>query len=93
MVVDLKEQRNQHARPSYVRIRFAVARCKFPDRQQIFPAFVTREFRWQAIEFASESRGALAVSSPKSANFPVFSRETGKCEAETGSPMTASTAN
>jgi hypothetical protein len=53
---------------------------------------VTREFRWQAIEFSSESRGALAISSPKSANFPVFSRETGNRRAETGSLMTASSA-
>ena len=59
-------------------IRFAVTRFSFPDRQQIFPVLVTREFRWQAIEFPSESRGALAISSPKSANFPVFSRGTGK---------------
>jgi len=87
-----QKSRNQPARPSY-RIRFAVTRFGFPDRQQIFPAAVTREFRWQAIEFSSESRGALAISSPKSANFPVFSRGTGNQRAETGSLMTASSAN
>jgi hypothetical protein len=54
---------------------------------------VTRELRWQAIEFSSESRGALAISSPKFANFPVFSRGTGNQRAETGSLMTASSAN
>jgi hypothetical protein len=41
---------------------------------------------------SSESRGALAISSPKSANFPVFSRGTGNQRAETGSLMTASSA-
>jgi hypothetical protein len=34
----------------------------------------------------------LAISSPKLANFPVFSRRTGN-QAETGSQMTASTAS
>jgi hypothetical protein len=79
-------------RDKVIRIRFAVTRFRFPDRQQIFPALLTREFRGQAIEFSSESRGALAISSPKSANFPVFSRETGNQRAETGSLMTASSA-
>jgi hypothetical protein len=79
MGVALKTRAPEPTRETqFIRIRFAVTRFKFPDRQQIFPALVTREFRWQAIEFSSESRGALAISSPKSANFPVFSRGTGK---------------
>jgi len=34
----------------------------------------------------------MAITSLKQQNFPVFSRETGNSETETGSPMTASTA-
>ncbi len=45
-------------------------RFRFPDRQQIFPALVTREFRWQAIEFSSESRGGLGYLKPEIGKFP-----------------------
>ena len=34
----------------------------------------------------------MAITSLKRQNFPVFSRETGNSETETGSPMTASSA-
>jgi hypothetical protein len=37
-------------------------------------------------------RGCIARTGLKRQKFPVFSRETGNTEAETGSPMTASTA-
>ena len=37
-------------------------------------------------------RGPDRHHQPQAANFPVFSRETGNSETETGSPMTASTA-
>jgi hypothetical protein len=50
----------------------------FPVRPQIFPALAASEFGSQTIELPRESRGALALSSPKSANFPVSSLGTGK---------------
>jgi hypothetical protein len=65
-----QRSRNQPARPSYIRIRFAVTHFRFPDRQQMFPALVTREFRWQAIEFSSESRGGPGYLKPEIGEFP-----------------------
>jgi hypothetical protein len=38
-------------------------------------------------------KAEVPISSPKSANFPVFSRGTGNQRAETGSLMTASSAS
>ena len=64
----------------------------FPVHPHIFPAFAAREFCSQTIEFPPESRGALVILRQKSANFPVFSPGTGKQRAETGTPMTASSA-
>ena len=52
-----------------------------------------REFRCQVIEFHREGAGLLPSIGRELANFPVFSRETGKYEMETSSLMTASTAN
>ncbi|MGB6908760.1 MAG: hypothetical protein WBE01_03375 [Methyloceanibacter sp.] len=94
-----RAERGQNSAPIYMKqtrrsfARSLLCALGFPVRPQIFPALAAREFGSQPIEFPSESRGALAISSPKAANFPVSSRETGKCEAETGSPMTAFTAN
>jgi hypothetical protein len=59
----------------------------------IFPVLPLREFPRQMSEFHCESAGLLSWIGLNSANFPVFSRKTGKYEMETGSPMTASTAN
>jgi hypothetical protein len=57
---------------------------KFPVRLQIFPVSAAREFCSQTIEFPTESRGASVISSPKSANFPVFSPGTGKLTGRDG---------
>ena len=64
----------------------------FAVSANIFPVLPLREIRCQVIEFQCEGGGSLSSIGLNSANFPVFSRETGKYEMETGSPMTASTA-
>jgi hypothetical protein len=46
----------------------------------------------QSIEFHRKGEARISVLGLRRQNFPVFSRETGKDKAETGSPMTASTA-
>jgi hypothetical protein len=58
-----------------------------------FPVLLLRELRCQLAEFPLQRRGILSSNGRNSANYPVFSREAGKYEVETGSPMTASTAN
>jgi len=49
--------------------------------------------RGARLGFIRECEGHAAVIGVKRRNFPAFSRETGKYEAEGGSPMTASTAS
>jgi hypothetical protein len=73
MVVDVKDK----GQTQLTRTRFAVSRRRFPDRRQIFPALLSREFPCQGIEFPSENQR----------------REQGTLQAETGSLMTASTAS
>ena len=57
------------------------------------PCFKFLGIRGNALKLFANGRGCIAITSLKRQNFPVFSRETGSTETETGSPMTASTAN
>ena len=84
---------NQHSRPGY------------SDQIRCYPppaSLIARKFSllWPSgnsvgkrLNFLPKAKGALAISSPKSANFPVFSPGTGNKRAETGSLMTASSAS
>ena len=55
--------------------QFAVTHLRFPDRQQIFPALVSREFLWQAIEFSAERHRRLGYLKPEIGEFPcIFPR-------------------
>jgi len=58
----------------------------------IFPVLLLREFRCEVVEFPLQGPGISSFLRPELGKYPVFSRESGKYEAETGSPMTASTA-
>ena len=73
MVVDVKDK----GQTQLTRTRFAVSRRRFPDRRQIFPALLSREFPWQGIEFPSENQRRLGYLKPEIGKFPVFSRGTG----------------
>jgi hypothetical protein len=66
---------------------------QFPIQSAKFPAAILREFRGNTLNLFADAEGRIAHHQPQAANFPVFSRETGNSETETGSPMTASTAN
>ena len=63
---------------------------QFPVQSAKFPVSIL--IRKERFEFVREWKGCIARISLKRQKFPVFSRETGNTEAETGSPMTASTA-
>jgi hypothetical protein len=58
-----------------------------------FPVPWLREFGCNRLIYGAESRASFRFPRLNPDKFPVFSRETGKYEAETGSPMTASTAS
>jgi hypothetical protein len=58
-----------------------------------FPVLVSREFTGNLLNFHRKGEAGIAVLGLQGQNFPVFSRQTGKDKAETGSPMTVSTAS
>ena len=58
-----------------------------------FPVSILRELRGEGIELVRECEGYIAMTGLERQHFPVFSRRTGNTKTETGSPMTASTAN
>jgi hypothetical protein len=58
-----------------------------------FPVSILREFGGEGTERVRECEGYIAITGLERQHFPVFSRKTGNTKPETGSPMTASTAN
>ena len=66
---------------------------QFPVQSAKFPVSILREFGGNTLNLFANGRAASPITGLKRQNFPVFSRETGNSETETGSPMTASTAS